>query len=346
MGESTQRKFNEQLADLELKSCIDNIINPKVSVIIPIYNVEKYLRQCLDSVISQSLKEIEIICINDGSPDKSIQILLEYAQQDNRIIIIDRENRGVAESRNEGIKKASGEFVCFIDPDDYYPTNDILEALYNGVKKKDVLICGGEFSNFSVLEPELKQNYNRKSGYLFDKDSIINYKDYQFDYGYHRFIYNREFLIENNILFPNYTRFEDPPFLVNAMISAGKFYALDKITYAYRTGHKDVHWSKQNINDLLDGLALNISYAQKYNLKKLKNFTKIRFKQHYKDNHQILNSSTLNKCINIIGFNILYIFLQKYIENIFSIKNSTNKTHKVIALFGTNIKIRREKIDT
>ena len=104
---------------------------PKVSVIIPVYNVEDYLRECLDSVINQTLKDIEIICIDDGSTDNSLEILKEYAQRDNRIFIIDRENRGVGKSRNEGIEKANGEFVCFIDPDDLYPTNDILEKLLN-----------------------------------------------------------------------------------------------------------------------------------------------------------------------------------------------------------------------
>ena len=82
---------------------------PKVSVIIPVYNVEKYLRKCLDSVCAQTLEDIEIICVNDCSPDDSIEILKEYASKDNRIKIIDfKENRGVAVSRNEAIKIATG----------------------------------------------------------------------------------------------------------------------------------------------------------------------------------------------------------------------------------------------
>ena len=93
---------------------------PKVSVIIPCYNTEKYLKECLDSVINQTLKDIEIICINDGSTDNSLEILKEYAQKDERIKLIDRENKGVAKSRNEGIRKVTGQFVCFMDPDDYY----------------------------------------------------------------------------------------------------------------------------------------------------------------------------------------------------------------------------------
>ena len=232
---------------------------PKVSVIIPVYNVEKYLRECLDSVINQTLKDIEIICVNDGSLDNCVEILNEYAIKDNRIIIINRENKGVAISRNEGIEKARGEFVCFIDPDDFYPTNDILETLYNSAIENNVLISGGEFSYFTSNDKTILQDRNNKtmSGYYFESDGIIEYKDYQFDYGYHRFIYNRDFLINNKIFYPNYKRFQDPPFFVHAMIQAKEFYALHKITYGYRVGHQTINWTNEKIHDLLNGITDN-----------------------------------------------------------------------------------------
>lgn len=242
----------------------------KVSVIIPIYKVEKFLRECLDSVINQTLQDIEIICINDGSPDNSLKILKEYSQNDNRFIIIDRENKGVSVSRNEGIEKASGEFVCFMDPDDYYPSHDILETLYNKAKENNVLICGGEFSHYAGNGVELTQDYKGSfTGYLFEQNGIIEYKDYQFDYGYHRFIYNRNFLIENNIFFPDYKRFQDPPFFVNAMAQAERFYAVDKITYGYRFGHNKVKWTKEKTKDLLLAITEDFKLSQKYNLEKL-----------------------------------------------------------------------------
>ena len=146
--------------------------SPKISVIIPIYNVEKYLVECLESVISQTLKEIEIICINDGSTDNSGKILDKYATKDNRIRVVHKENEGVGKTRNLGIKTALGEFVCFMDPDDLYPTNDILEVLHNKAKENNVLIAGGEFSEFnSNMEPyEFKQSFGKSSnGYLFSR---------------------------------------------------------------------------------------------------------------------------------------------------------------------------------
>lgn len=319
---------------------------PKISVIIPVYNVEKYLRECLDSVINQTLKDIEIICVNDGSPDKSIDILREYEQKDNRIVVIDKKNEGVGITRNKGIDIAKGEFVCFMDPDDLYPTDDILEVLCNKAVENNVKICGGEFSKFVDGTHYYRQDFSCSlNGYLFDKDGIVNYKDYQFDYGYHRFIYKREFLLGNSIYFPSYKRFQDPPFFVNAMINAGIFYAVDKVTYGYRYGHTEVKWTSEKINDLLLGLLDDMSYAKKYDLKKLELYTKKRFKEHYKLCGQLVNVNTLKMCFCIMGVSLFFaIFaelLRRMLQTFFSIKNRNQR--KVITILGVKIKIKRNK---
>ena len=93
--------------------------SPKVSVIIPVYNVEEYLPTCLDSIINQTLEDIEIICVNDGSPDNCLSILNNYAGQDSRIIVINQENTGVSGARNRGLEVAGGKYIVFVDPDDW-----------------------------------------------------------------------------------------------------------------------------------------------------------------------------------------------------------------------------------
>jgi glycosyltransferase involved in cell wall biosynthesis len=116
--------------------------NIKVSVIVPVYNVEPYLRRCLDSLINQTLKDIEIICINDCSPDNSLAILKEYAAKDNRVKIINfRKNKGVGIARNTGIKAAKGKYMGFVDSDDYVDL-DYYEKLYKKaiVQTADVVI--------------------------------------------------------------------------------------------------------------------------------------------------------------------------------------------------------------
>ena len=119
----------------------------KVSVIIPVYNVEDYLKECLDSVLSQTLKDIEVICVDDCSTDDSLKILQEYANNDDRIKIIKNEkNSGQGFSRNEGIKKATGEYIGFVDSDDFIDLN-LFEISFKKAKKLDldVLLFKTEF---------------------------------------------------------------------------------------------------------------------------------------------------------------------------------------------------------
>ena len=95
------------------------MIDSKISIIVPVYNVERYLRKCLDSLINQTYKNIEIICVNDGSTDDSLDILNEYANKDKRITVVNKKNGGISDARNVGISKASGEYMMFVDSDDW-----------------------------------------------------------------------------------------------------------------------------------------------------------------------------------------------------------------------------------
>lgn len=118
-------------------------VSPKFSIIIPIYNVEDYLSKCLDSVIEQTLMDIEIICVNDGSKDKSLNILQQYSNNDNRIRIISKENGGLSSARNAGLKVAKGDYICFLDSDDYAEPN-LCERLYTEILeyKPDIIAFG------------------------------------------------------------------------------------------------------------------------------------------------------------------------------------------------------------
>ena len=119
----------------------------KISIIIPVYNVEKYLKQCLDNIIKQIFTDFECICVNDGSTDSSLKILQEYASKDNRFKIINQENKGLAESRNIGLSVAIGDYVLFIDSDDFID-NNFCEVLYNDAKKYNCDVCFAERFDF------------------------------------------------------------------------------------------------------------------------------------------------------------------------------------------------------
>jgi len=233
----------------------------KISIIVPIYNMERYLKECLESIMLQTLKDIEIICVNDGSYDRSQEILNEYAWKDKRIKIINQTNAGVSSARNVGIRNATGEYLYFLDPDDYFPDEETLSDMYDAAIKHKALICGGGFRE-DFCDRRNSEWHGNLCKYTFSDDEMISYKDYQYDYGFTRFIYKRAFIIDNNLFFPKRIFFEDPVFFVKAMTAAKEFYGLTRCTYCYRTGYKTINWSSEQVADLLRGMKDNIALAK------------------------------------------------------------------------------------
>lgn len=139
----------------------------KVSVIIPVYNTEEYLGNCLTSICTQTLEDLEIICINDASEDNSLNILNDFANKDKRIKVINFSlNKGAAQARNYGIEIAKGEFISFIDSDDYLETADFYEKLYNKAIQTNADITKGLYKNssdntvFKEINNKIKENKN------------------------------------------------------------------------------------------------------------------------------------------------------------------------------------------
>ena len=132
-----------------------------VSIIIPIFNSEKYLTRCLNSLINQSLKEIEIICINDGSTDKSLSILEDFAKKDERIVILNQENKGQSIARNEGINIAKGEYIGFVDSDDWVDL-DFFEKLYKSAKSNNCDIASAGIIRLHKFNKKYYLKYNKE----------------------------------------------------------------------------------------------------------------------------------------------------------------------------------------
>lgn len=234
---------------------------PDISVIIPVYNVEKWLRECLDSVCGQSLRNIEIICINDGSSDRSLDIMKEYAARDDRICIIDKQNEGVGAARNDGIRVARGEFVAFMDPDDKYPNSDTLRLLFDAAKKHGVHIVGGYLGAMDDKGNPVAKDRSY-FGVDFSCAGIVRYAEFQCDLQFTAYIYHREFLIQYGLFFPNYARFQDPPFFARVMTSATVFFAVDQITYVYRVGTGKPVLGYKKVHDMLCGLTDNLRLSE------------------------------------------------------------------------------------
>lgn len=242
----------------------------KVSVIVPVYNMEAYLGECLDSILGQTLSDIEIIAINDGSKDGSLPILRAYEKKDSRVKVIDKPNEGVGKARNDGLKAATGEFIAFMDSDDYYPNETVLETLYRAAQENHALISGGRKVRLLTDGTIERDTFGVEDcGLRFDAAGMTEYVDYQYDYGYWQFIYQRQMLKNNGIFFPPYKRFQDPPFFVQAMIAAGRFYAADCESYCYRMVPNEGKYSVKSTVDFLSGLMDNLTVSRQHGLAKL-----------------------------------------------------------------------------
>lgn len=212
---------------------------PKVSIIIPVYGVEKYLRQCLDSVINQTLQDIEIILIDDGGKDNCPQIIDEYAAKDNRIKAIHKKNGGYGHSCNRGLSEATGEYIGIVEPDDYIDRN-MYENLYNIATTDNTDIVKSCFYKKIDTEKNQKEEKMRWSEKFNIPNTPFTIKDCPLFLYFHpsiwSCIYKREFLAVNNIRFieaPG-AGWTDNPFQVQTMCLAKKIKYTDEAYYHWR----------------------------------------------------------------------------------------------------------------
>lgn len=153
-----------------------------------------------------------------------------------------------------------------MDSDDLYPNKFTLQLLYSKAIRNKAYICGG---GLKIIRKKRNRIVLSKPKFFFEKEGVINYYNYQFHFGYYRFIFNKNFLKKNKIFFPDYLRYQDPPFFIKAMLYSQTFYALKEITYIYRISHKKIKWNEKKIIDELNALKDCINYSTKYKLDKL-----------------------------------------------------------------------------
>lgn len=306
----------------------------KLSIIVPVYNVEKYLPKCLESLIKQTLKDIEIICVNDGSMDNSLAILKEFASKDSRIKIIDNQHQGVAKTRNTGIEQSTGEYIGFVDSDDYIDI-DFFEKLYNSATKSN-----SDIAIASILKHKNFFNiYNAKytkeeiAITIQDKIKLCEDKKHFFFYAWNK-IYHSGFIKENNIKFSEGQIYEDVMFAIKALYYSNKIISVYGTKYHYiehensLTKYKDKTGEKEH--DLIKAYSELQEFCNSKNIEipeRLNYYTKENF-----------------------GF-ILNLYKGKYqskiqLFNIFTIATISNysETRNLITILGFKIKIAKREI--
>ena len=220
---------------------------PKVSVIIPVYNTESYLEKCLDSVINQTYKNLEIICINDCSTDNSLNILKRYAVKDKRIKLIDLpQNEGVSIARNTGLESAEGKFIAFIDPDDWWEY-DLVEKALNKIQNENadiVLFCHSEYTNNKIIP---KQEKLKK---IKDILKGTNYTKYMLDVSVFIWdkIYKKDLIKDAGIRFTEKIHpTEDVLFTLEIFSKNPAIVFLDECLYNYRLNREGSAMNNYNI---------------------------------------------------------------------------------------------------
>ncbi len=225
-------------------------MNDLISIIIPIYNGEKYIKEALDSVINQTYTNLEIIIINDGSVDNSLNIIKDYQLKDNRIKIINKNNMGVSSARNDGINSSSGKYIMFLDSDDYYD-NDYVYNMYSSLINNNSDVCMSGMRQFNESKTIRYKKYIDENKKLYFNDillDIINTTKFNEIYKY---IVDSNIIKNNNILFDTSIKYgEDLKFAYTILKKSSNIYHINNCGYNYRINPSSVT-NNINIDKLL-----------------------------------------------------------------------------------------------
>ncbi|MDR0632318.1 MAG: glycosyltransferase [Holosporaceae bacterium] len=239
----------------------------KVSVIIPVYNVEKFLLRCLESVVNQTIKDIEIICVNDGSTDSSLKILEEFAVRDHRIIVINQDNKGQGAARNCAIEIARGEYIGFVDSDDWVELN-YFEQLYAATKKYDAdMACCGILRRYPSSRTRKKLEIKEEKLYSSTVGKYRITESPRKCYVYNK-IYRRSEINLHKIRFPEGVFFEDIGFSIRALYFLKTLVTVPTTVYYYWVNYKSTtrEMTDKKQRDLLAARRDFIDFSSKYHI--------------------------------------------------------------------------------
>lgn len=216
---------------------------PQVSVIIPVYDVEKYLYQCMNSLVHQSLYDIEIICIDDGSTDNSLAILQEYAQRDSRIVVLQQKNQGAGIARNAGMKIAQGEYLAIVDSDDFFEP-DMLEKAYKKCEQDKADFCVFRSDQYDQKHGKyIDMHWTIKQRYLpenipFSAEDIYSHIFQLFNGWSWDKLYRRDFVEKNGLQFQELRTTNDAFFVFMTNVQAKRITIVDEVLAHHRVNTK------------------------------------------------------------------------------------------------------------
>ena len=252
----------------------------KVSVIIPVYNASDCIERCLRAVLEQSLSDIEVLCVDDCSSDDSVELIRAIASEDERIHLIRHAyNQGPGAARNTAIDQAKGEFLTFLDTDDCFGGERYLERLYTAAVDNNMKVSAANFVNehsSGFIEDDFPED-GFYWAYTLREEGPTSFESYQFDYGFHRFMFSRELFEHGKNRFPLLRFFEDPVFIVNILWDAREFYACPDQAYCYHCEYRKERWTTEKALDYMEGVRRNLRFSRDRSLARLHWITACHF---------------------------------------------------------------------
>lgn len=229
----------------------------KVSVIVPVYNVEKYIRKCLDSLVNQTLEDMEIIVVNDGSKDASIDIVKEYVEKYNNIKLYEKENGGLSDARNYGLQFATGKYIAFLDSDDYVDVN-LYKRMYEKSKKEDsdMVECNFYWTYDKKNKKDIGQKYKGQKE-MFEKARVVAWNK----------LYKKEVLDNAKVQFPKGLRYEDVEFFYKLIPHIENVsFVKEPLIYYVQRKQSIVNTQNEKTKDIFTVLENVIAYYKEHNL--------------------------------------------------------------------------------
>ena len=332
---------------------------PKVSVIIPVYNGEKYLEQCIDSVCQQTLEDIEILCVDDGSTDSSYEILEKYQSTDHRIRLFKQENKFAGTARNLGKSNAKGEFLVFWDCDDFFELT-ALEKMYHRITETDadICVCGGKryYQNVQKIYPwPGYMNKKRVPAEVFNRETneeyILNFTN---EATWNK-MFRRSFIEEQKLDFQAVRNGNDVYFVVNALCMAKKIVCVEEPLVIYRINQDNSlvgTLSKSALTpfkawiDTAENLKKNEifperSFVNKFCVAMLYLLRNIRTKEAFCETVTFLKEYGLEK-LNIVERDVNYYYNKNHGDLVQHILNDTTEEFRDYLMFATYVELTEE----
>lgn len=275
----------------------------------PVYNAEDYIENAFESISNQTFKDIELICVDDGSTDNSLEKIKQLSSKYGFIKLFSQENQGSGEARNNGIDNAIGDYIAFLDADDIFIDNDALENMYNFGIENNADMVGANLKRVSI-DGDIEENFNyADNNYMyFDEFSVISPMEYGIPWAFYKNIFKRSFLNKHGIRFPDLKRGQDPVFLAEILVNIDKIAVVPKDLYGYNYAIGGGPNKKVN------------SYEKKYD-----------YIKHFQDTFEVLEESNFNELSDRYKEK-LFIFLQ--LRNNKEDRELFNIVHKI---FGDNM---------